>query len=147
MIKRIKILEEISQKLEPIGSQRSHWNSTVQNYADNFLDDFNQDTTYVVSETMGKEIYDFPIEEKGKPIEEVLKCLKDNVDTPNLNPASGGHFGDRFCLGEGHQFSCRVGFHDGRHGTLGRLPDLPLCRDRHRARADTRGHIPHGRTG
>jgi len=93
MIKKIKALEEISQKLEPIGSQRSHWNSTVQNYADNFLDDFNQHTTYVVSETMGKEIYDFPIEEKGKPIEEVLKCLKDNVDTPNLNPASGGHFG------------------------------------------------------
>ncbi len=93
MVNRIKALEVISQKLEPLGSQRSHWNSTVQNYADNFLDDFNQHTTYVVSETMGKEIYDFPIEEKAKPIEEVLKCLKDNVDTPNLNPASGGHFG------------------------------------------------------
>jgi len=93
MIDRIKALEGISQKLEPISSQRSHWNSTIQDYADSFLDEFNQHNTYVVSENMGKEIYDFPIEEEGKPIEEVLKCLKDNVDTPNLNPASGGHFG------------------------------------------------------
>ncbi len=93
MVDRIKALEKISQKLEPIASQRSHWNAMVQVYSDNFLDDFNEQNTYVVSETMGKEIYDFPIEEEGKTMEEVLKCLKNNVDTPNLNPASGGHFG------------------------------------------------------
>ncbi|NND79040.1 MAG: aminotransferase class V-fold PLP-dependent enzyme [Maribacter sp.] len=93
MIQKIKALEPISRKLEPMGSQRSYWNAAVQDYADNFLDNFNQHTTYVVSETMGKEIYDFHFEENGKSIEEVLQCLKDNVDTPNLNPASGGHFG------------------------------------------------------
>ena len=93
MISKIRKLEEVSRKLEPLAKDRSHWNTTVQNYADNFLDDFNQHTTYVVSESMGKEIYDYPIEEKGKPIEDVLQILKENVDTPNLNPASGGHFG------------------------------------------------------
>jgi len=93
MIKRIKALEKNSQMLEPTGSQRTYWNNSIQNYADDFLDNFNQHTTYVVSETMGNGIYDFPIEENGKPIEEVLQCLKDNVDTPNINPASGGHFG------------------------------------------------------
>ena len=93
MISKIRQLEAVSRKLEPLAKDRLHWNISVQNYADNFLDDFNQQTTYVVSESMGKEIYDYPIEEKGKPIEDVLQILKENVDTPNLNPASGGHFG------------------------------------------------------
>ena len=93
MLSKIRQLESVSRKLEPLVKDRLHWNTSVQNYADNFLDDFNQHTTYVVSESMGKEIYDYPIEEKGKPIEDVLQILKENVDTPNLNPASGGHFG------------------------------------------------------
>lgn len=93
MIGNIKKLEELSLKLEPNTKIRAEWNRAVTSYADNFLDGFNQNTTYVVSETMGKEIYDFPIEEKGKPIDEILQCLNKNVDTPNLNPASGGHFG------------------------------------------------------
>ena len=93
MLSKIRKLEAVSRKLEPLAKDRLHWNTSVQNYADNFLDDFNQHTTYVVSESMGKEIYDYPIEEKGKPIEDVLQILKENVDTPNLNPASGGHFG------------------------------------------------------
>jgi len=93
MLSEIKKLEVVSRKLEPLAVNRAHWNKVVQAYADNFLDDFNQHTTFVVSEDLGKRILDFPIEEEGKPIEEVLNCLKENVDTPNLNPASGGHFG------------------------------------------------------
>ena len=93
MLNEIKKLEEISCKLEPVGDNRAHWNNTVQAYADDFLDNFNQNNTYVMSEDMGKGILDFPIEEEGKSIEDVLDCLKENVDTPNLNPASGGHFG------------------------------------------------------
>ncbi len=54
--------------MEPLAKDRSHLNTSVQNYADNFLDDFNQHTIYVVSEGMRKEIYNYPIEEKGKPI-------------------------------------------------------------------------------
>lgn len=93
MLSKLKKLEDISSKLEPIIKDRAHWNKAVQMYADNFLDDFNQHTTFVVSEDLGKKILEFPIEEEGKPIEEVLDCLRENVDTPNLNPASGGHFG------------------------------------------------------
>ena len=57
MISKIRQLEAVSRKLEPLANDRLHWNSSVQNYEDNFLDDFNQHTTYVVSESMGKEIY------------------------------------------------------------------------------------------
>ena len=93
MLNKIKHLEQIAEKLEPLATERSNWNKAVQKYADNFLDDFNQKNTFVVSKEMGSAIYNFPIEENGKPIEEILECLKENVDTPNLNPASGGHFG------------------------------------------------------
>jgi len=93
MLNKIQELEEISQKLEPLAVNRAHWNNAVQTYTDNFLDDFNRHTTFVVSKDLGKNILDFPIEEEGKPIENVLDCLKENVDTPNINPASGGHFG------------------------------------------------------
>lgn len=93
MLDKIKQLQKISEKLEPLAEERMQWNKAVQKYADNFLDDFNQKNTFVVSEELGMAINNFPIEESGKPIEAVLQCLKDNVDTPNLNPASGGHFG------------------------------------------------------
>lgn len=93
MLKKLKELELISSKLEPIIEDRDHWNKAVQSYADDFLDNFNQNNAFVVSEDLGKKILDFPIEEEGKPIEDILGCLKENVDTPNLNPASGGHFG------------------------------------------------------
>ena len=93
MIDKIKKLQQVSEILEPSTKQRTAWNNAVQEYADYFLDDFNQQTTYVVSEEMGKGIYNFPFEEAGKPIAKVLHCLRENVDTPNLNPASGGHFG------------------------------------------------------
>jgi len=93
MLNRIKELEAVSCKLEPLSSDRAKWDKAVQEYADTFLDDFNQHTTFVVSEDLGKDILDFPFEENGKSIENVLDCLKENVDTPNINPASGGHFG------------------------------------------------------
>lgn len=93
MINEIKKLEAMSQRLEPLAVERTHWNKAVQSYADHFLDEINPNSTYVVSKDLGKNIVDFPIEEEGKAIEEVLDCLKENVDTPNINPASGGHLG------------------------------------------------------
>ncbi len=65
MLNKIQELEEISQKLEPLAVNRAHWNNAVQAYTDNFLDDFNRHTTFVVSKDLGKNILDFPIEEEG----------------------------------------------------------------------------------
>ncbi len=93
MLETIQQLEAIAKRLEPLPENRAEWNKEVQKYADNFLDNFNKHTTFVVSKDLGKPLLDFPIPENGKPIDEVLACLKENVDTPNLNPASGGHFG------------------------------------------------------
>jgi glutamate/tyrosine decarboxylase-like PLP-dependent enzyme len=93
MMKEIRALESIAQTLEPSPKLRNQWNQMVQQHASTFLDVFNQNTTYQVSETMGAELYDLPFTERGTPIQEVLDCLRENVDRPGLNPASGGHFG------------------------------------------------------
>jgi glutamate/tyrosine decarboxylase-like PLP-dependent enzyme len=93
MIDKIKKLESISRKLEPLASERMVWNKAVQIYADDFLDNLKDQKAFTVSQDLGKNILNLPIEEEGKSIEEVLECLKENVDTPNLNPASGGHLG------------------------------------------------------
>jgi len=93
MIQDIQALESIAQRLEPTTTLRTDWNHAVQAHADQFLDHFNQKTTYQVSETMGAGLYDLPFTEGGKPIDTVLDCLRENVEEPGLNPASGGHFG------------------------------------------------------
>jgi len=93
MIDEIKKLELIAKKLEPLATERTNWNKAVQHYADQFLDHYNPQKAFTISEDLGKNIVDLPIEEEGKPIEEILESLRENVDTPNLNPASGGHFG------------------------------------------------------
>ncbi len=93
MIDKIKKLEKISTQLELKPEKRKKWNQSVVSYIDHFLDDFNPNTTFHASEDMGKGILDVPIEEGGKPIEDLLVALKDNVDRISLNPASAGHFG------------------------------------------------------
>ena len=47
MLSKIKKLEAVSRKLEPTDTNRSQWNKAVQEYADDFLDNFNQHTTFV----------------------------------------------------------------------------------------------------
>jgi len=78
-------------QLELKPEKRKKWNQSVISYIDRFLDDFNPNTTFQVSEDMGKGILDIAIEEEGKPMEEILIALKEHVDRPNLNPASPGH--------------------------------------------------------
>lgn len=93
MINEIKVLEKTAQTLEPTRTIRTDWNAAVKAHADEFLDNFNTHTTYQVSKSMGAELYDLPFSEREKPIRQVLNCLRDNVERPGLNPASGGHFG------------------------------------------------------
>lgn len=93
MINEIKSLAKTAKRLESSRTTRSQWNKAVQDHADGFLDDFNTKTTYQVSDSMGEGLYELPITEEGTPIQEVLASLRENVDRPGLNPASGGHFG------------------------------------------------------
>lgn len=91
MLEKIKSLEEKARQLEPNDQNRLHWQRSIEEYAFDFLDKIKSNKAYVHSESNGKELTEHPFSDQPIPIEEALDILKKNVDTPGLNPASGGH--------------------------------------------------------
>lgn len=89
-----ELLERIEMKaclLEPDGAHREAVRNRVVKYAEDFLDNVDRLKTYNVTEDKGRGIFDSPITEDGIAIDEAILLIKENVDTPGLNPASGGH--------------------------------------------------------
>ncbi len=91
MLEKIKELEKESRLLDPNPQQRAKWNKAVQSYADKFLDEIETLKAYHVESEKAKKLLDFPISENSRSIEELIAIIEENVDTPALNPASGGH--------------------------------------------------------
>lgn len=89
----ISRLEKISLLLEPSSADRSDVIKKVIDYSEDFLQNINRLPSYNLTEHKGFGIYDSPIGEEACNIDELLKSLKENVDTPGLNPASKGHLG------------------------------------------------------
>ncbi len=93
MTDKIKQLEKESRKLEPSSREREKIRKKVIVYTENFLNEIDNKKTFMVSKEKGSGIYHFPISEKPINIDKALQLVGKNVDTPNLNPASGGHLG------------------------------------------------------
>ncbi|MEM6966604.1 MAG: pyridoxal-dependent decarboxylase [Bacteroidota bacterium] len=91
MIDQIKSLEQEARILEPPPHNRLAWQRKVEDYAFDFIDKMDERKTYVASESNGKALLEYDFSDTPRSIDEVLKILKENVDTPGLNPASGGH--------------------------------------------------------
>jgi glutamate/tyrosine decarboxylase-like PLP-dependent enzyme len=91
MRKEILELEEISRRLEPTAVDRSKSREQVIRYSERFLSDIDSIKTYQVSVSKGRALLDSVITESGIDIEEAIDLIHENVDTPGLNPASGGH--------------------------------------------------------
>ena len=93
LIDKIKKLEEEALHLEPQKNIRDIWDKAVKNYAHQFIDKIETINAYVTDEDKGEKIYDFPFSDNGKNIDDLISIISQNVDTPGLNPASGGHLG------------------------------------------------------
>ena len=93
MTDNIKYLEKLTSPIEPNKSEREKLIKAVLNYSEDFLQNINDLPAYVVTGLKGIGIYDSPIEDDPIAIDKILELLKKNVDTPGLNPASGGHLG------------------------------------------------------
>lgn len=93
MINRIKQLEKEARKLEPSPNTRSNWNQAVFDYAGEFVDSIEQLKAFDNNLDGGKAILDLAISSEGKPIDQLLPAIKENVDRKGINPASGGHLG------------------------------------------------------
>ncbi len=91
MINKIKALEKKALNLEPNAKNRLHWQRQVEEYAFHFIDNISKEKTFIKSDENGKNLMLHPIQDEPISIEKTLEILKENVDTPGLNPASGGH--------------------------------------------------------
>lgn len=91
MRERILNVEDLSRRLEPDAGSREIARTRVVGYSESFLDNIDRLKTYNVTEDKGRGIFDSPIAEDGIDVDEAISLIKENVDTPGLNPASGGH--------------------------------------------------------
>lgn len=84
-------LERVSRLLEPAAAERETVRDRVIDYSEGFLENIDRLKTYNITEDKGRGILDSPISEDGIGIDKAISLIKENVDTPGLNPASGGH--------------------------------------------------------
>lgn len=103
MRERLGELELIARRLEPNGAERLAVRDAVIGYSEAFLDNVDTLNAYNLSVDGGAALLDAPIGETGIEIEDALALVAANVDTPGLNPASGGHLG--YIPGGGIYFS------------------------------------------
>lgn len=89
----IKRLEQITLLLEPDLDERSTTIKKIIDYSENFLQNNDNLPAYNVTDHKGIGIYNSKINDEPGNIDELLQLLKENVDTPGLNPASKGHLG------------------------------------------------------
>ncbi|MEM9824258.1 MAG: aminotransferase class V-fold PLP-dependent enzyme [Bacteroidota bacterium] len=90
---RNKIIElaKLATQVEPNHQQKRLWQRQVNDYAQQFLETEEERPCYVETEDKGKGLLEYPIQEDPRSMEDLLEILKVNVDTPGLDPTSGGH--------------------------------------------------------
>ena len=93
MRKALLELEHLSRRLEPTADQRADTRNKVVDYTESFLNNIESLKAFNAISDTGIGIFDSPISESGIDIDEAISLIRENVDTPGLNPASGGHFG------------------------------------------------------
>ncbi len=103
MIHRIKELEQTALLLEPSAHERKETRKEVVTYTESFLKDIDKSMAYVHTADKGVALLDSPVSEEPVSIRTALELLRAHVDTPGLNPASGGHLG--YIPGGGLYFS------------------------------------------
>jgi hypothetical protein len=84
-------LENLSRCLEPGIDERESTRKKVIEYSEDFLENIEALNAFNISDDKGIGLLESPITEDGIGIDEALKLIRENVDTPGLNPASGGH--------------------------------------------------------
>ena len=93
MIEKIKDLEVIARQLDPSERQRSNWTEKVTSYTNEYLDNISELNAYQPDSSSATALDEYPINENGYPIETLIELVRNSVDKPGINPASGGHLG------------------------------------------------------
>lgn len=93
MKEKIRQLEELSRLLEPTSEERKNARDEVLKYTEEFLENIEKANAYNSVSNKGTALLGSPIAEEPAMIDELIEILKEDVDSPGLNPASGGHLG------------------------------------------------------
>ena len=91
MIERIRELEETARRLEPDAGERARLRDAVVDYSEDFLRKIDDLKAFETDRSAVAELRETPVREEGREVGELLSLLRRAVDTPGLNPASGGH--------------------------------------------------------
>ena len=91
--KRLLQLEKESSLLEPKPIERNHVLNRATSYAEDFIDSIDLSKSYNNYEQTHPSLESNPINDEPISIDEAIELLKNNVDQPGINSASGGHLG------------------------------------------------------
>lgn len=90
---KIILFENEGLKLEPNRSERKEHFDKVKNYTEDFLDNVHTLKTFINDYNNDGSFDEFPFQEIPTKTNSIIDFLKQNVDRPGINPASGGHIG------------------------------------------------------
>lgn len=91
MIDRIQVLEQLSRKLDPGADERMALAQQVIAYAEGFLKDLPEAPAFHMPDSRDQSLYQYPISDQGRSIQEVLRLLRENVDSQGINTPSSRH--------------------------------------------------------
>ncbi len=103
LIDRITSLEQTARRLEPSPEERTDVRVKIIRYAEQFLDTIGSVPAFITTPDMGEGIAGSPISEDPADPDALINLMREYLDRPGLNPASGGHLG--YIPGGGIYFS------------------------------------------
>lgn len=93
LIAELRALEPVARRLEPDAAERRRVRDAVVGYTEDFIDRIDTIPAFVEPHNGGIGLLAEPIGEEPADAGKLLDLIRDNVDRPGLNPASGGHLG------------------------------------------------------
>ncbi|MFQ5903661.1 MAG: pyridoxal phosphate-dependent decarboxylase family protein [Candidatus Binatia bacterium] len=91
LMNRIQHFEAVARRLEPDSKRREFLFRQVFQYCEEFLDTIHESPAFHSSFGGRPNLEDSPISEDPIDIQSALELIRNHVDRPGLNPASGGH--------------------------------------------------------
>ena len=91
--KKILALQDETQPMEPQGAELELLTKQIVAYGHNYLNKVGEIKAYQLGDFSENPLLNTPIQEEGRPLENLLSLVSEHVDTPGINPASGNHMG------------------------------------------------------
>jgi aromatic-L-amino-acid/L-tryptophan decarboxylase len=93
LVRRIRDVEAASRRLDPGPEERRTVRDPAVAYSESFLAELDHLRAYEADPGPAGGLRDLPIDEHPTAPDRLLEVLRAAVDTPGINPASGGHMG------------------------------------------------------